>query len=73
MSSTKKNTGRVQIETVVEINGSERKVQLPFVMGVMSDLSGKPEEELPPLEERELLEIDAFNFDRYGVSVTFQS
>jgi type VI secretion system protein ImpB len=33
---------RVQIEYDVEVYGAEKKVQLPFVMGVMSDLSGKP-------------------------------
>ena len=33
---------RVQIEYDVEIYGAERKIQLPFVMGVMADLVGKP-------------------------------
>ena len=37
---------RVQIEYDVEIYGSEKKVELPFIMGVMADLSGKPEESL---------------------------
>jgi len=54
---------RVQIEYDVEVYGSEKKVQLPFVMGVMSDLSGKPEEALPPVAERKFLEIDVDNFD----------
>ncbi len=54
---------RVQIEYDVELYGAEKKVQLPFVMGVLSDLSGKPAEPLPPLSERKLLEIDADNFD----------
>jgi len=54
---------RVQIEYDVEIYGSEKKVQVPFVMGVMSDLSGKPAEELPTLEDRKALEIDVDNFD----------
>jgi len=40
---------RVQIEYDVELYGAEKKVQLPFVMGVLSDLSGKPSEPLPPL------------------------
>ena len=35
---------RVQIEYDVELYGAEKKVQLPFVMGVMADLAGKPEE-----------------------------
>ncbi|MDX1668139.1 MAG: type VI secretion system contractile sheath small subunit [Limnobacter sp.] len=54
---------RVQIEYDVEVYGAEKKVQLPFVMGVFSNLSGKPIEPLPPLEEREFLEIDIDNFD----------
>jgi type VI secretion system protein ImpB len=54
---------RVQIEYKVEAYGSEKKVQLPFVMGVMSDLSGDSRESLPPLDERKLMEIDVDNFD----------
>ncbi len=54
---------RVQIEYEVELYGAEKQVQLPFVMGVMADLSGKPEEALAPVAERELLEIDVDNFD----------
>jgi type VI secretion system protein ImpB len=54
---------RVQIEYDVELYGAEKKVQLPFVMGVMSDLSGKPAEALPPVAERKFLEIDVDNFD----------
>ena len=40
---------RVQIEYDVELYGAEKKVQLPFVMGVLSDLSGKPAEPLAPV------------------------
>ena len=56
---------RVQIEYDVEIYGAEKKVQLPFIMGVMSDLSGKqdPDNPLPPVAERKYLEIDVDNFD----------
>ena len=54
---------RVQIEYDVELYGSEKKVQLPFVMGVMADLSGKPEEPLPAVADRSFLEIDVDNFD----------
>jgi type VI secretion system protein ImpB len=54
---------RVQIEYDVEVYGSEKKVQLPFVMGVLSDLSGKPAEPLPPIADRKLLEIDVDNFN----------
>ena len=54
---------RVQIEYDVELYGAEKKVQLPFVMGVLSDLSGKPTEALPPVADRKLLEFDVDNFD----------
>ncbi len=54
---------RVQIEYDVEIYGSEKKVELPFVMGVLADLSGKPVEQLPEVTERKFLEIDIDNFD----------
>jgi type VI secretion system protein ImpB len=54
---------RVQIEYDVELYGAEKKVQLPFVMGVMSDLSGKPTEALPSVADRKFLEIDVDNFD----------
>jgi type VI secretion system protein ImpB len=54
---------RVQIEYDVELYGSEKKVQLPFVMGVLADLSGKQTEPLPPVADRKFLEIDVDNFD----------
>lgn len=54
---------RVQIEYDVELYGAEKKVQLPFVMGVLADLSGKPAEPLPPVAERKFLEVDVDNFD----------
>ena len=54
---------RVQIEYDVELYGAEKKVQLPFVMGVLADLSGKPADELPPVDDRKPLEIDVDNFD----------
>ena len=54
---------RVQIEYDVELYGSEKKVQLPFVMGVMADLAGKPEEPLPQVADRKFLEFDVDNFD----------
>lgn len=54
---------RVQIEYDVEIYGAQKKVQLPFVMGVMADLSGKPVDPLAPVADRKFLEIDVDNFD----------
>jgi len=54
---------RVQIEYDVELYGAEKKVQLPFVMGVLADLSGKPTEPLAPVADRKFLDIDVDNFD----------
>ena len=54
---------RVQIEYDVELYGSQKKIQLPFVMGVLADLSGNPAEPLPPVGDRKMLEIDVDNFD----------
>jgi type VI secretion system protein ImpB len=54
---------RVQIEYDVEVYGAEKKVQLPFVMGVLADLSGQPAEPLAPVAERKFHEIDVDNFD----------
>src|ERR1700759_2321917 len=54
---------RVQIEYDVEVFGSEKKMELPFVMGVLADLSGKPVEPLPAVSERRFLDIDIDNFD----------
>jgi len=55
---------RVQIEYDVELYGAQKKVQLPFVMGVMANLSGKPAEALPEVGERKFLDIDVDNFDQ---------
>src|SRR6476620_12018112 len=54
---------RVQIEYEVEVYGSQKKVELPFIMGVMADLSGKPADPLAPVADRKFLEIDVDNFD----------
>jgi type VI secretion system protein ImpB len=54
---------RVQIEYDVELYGAEKKIQLPFIMGVMSDLAGKPAEPQPAVADRKFLEIDVDNFD----------
>ncbi len=54
---------RVQIEYDVEVYGAQKTIQIPFVMGVLSDLSGNPTEKLPAVGDRKLLEIDVDNFD----------
>ena len=56
---------RVQIEYDVELYGSKKKVQLPFIMGVLSDLSGKPAEPLAPLPDRKFTDVDVDNFDSF--------
>ena len=67
---------RVQIEYEVELYGAEKKIQLPFVMGVLADLSGKPRSPLPPVDQRRFLDIDVDNFDArmkaIGPRVAFQ-
>ncbi|MDR3334948.1 MAG: type VI secretion system contractile sheath small subunit [Treponema sp.] len=62
-SIAKNRAPRVQIEYDVELYGAEKKVSLPFVMGVLSDLSGKPAEPLPKLDDRKVMEISVDNFD----------
>jgi type VI secretion system protein ImpB len=56
---------RVQIEYDVELFGAQKKVQLPFVMGVLADLSGKPgpDNALPAVADRKFQEFDSGNFD----------
>jgi len=54
---------RVQIAYDVELYGAEKMIQLPFVMGVLADLSGKPAEPLADVADRKFLEIDVDNFD----------
>src|SRR5437868_9216547 len=54
---------RVQIEYDVESYGSEQSIELPFVMGVMADLSGKPAISLAPVADRAFLDIDVDNFN----------
>jgi len=55
---------RVQIEYDVELYGAEKKIQLPFIMGVMANISGNPAEPLPEVSERKFLDIDVDNFDQ---------
>jgi type VI secretion system protein ImpB len=55
---------RVQITYDVEINGAMELKELPFVVGVMGDYSGKPDKPLPPLKDRKFIEIDRDNFNK---------
>ncbi len=54
---------RVQITYDVETNGAMQKIELPFVVGVLADLSGNPKEKLPPLKQRKVVNIDRDNFN----------
>ena len=54
---------RVQITYDVETNGAMQKVELPFVVGVLADLSGQPKDALRPLKERQAAYIDRDNFN----------
>jgi type VI secretion system protein ImpB len=56
---------RVQIEYDLETYGAEKKVQLPFVMGVMADLSGNPRVPLDPVVDRKFAEVDVDNFNHF--------
>jgi type VI secretion system protein ImpB len=55
---------RVHIEYEVETYGATQKIELPFVMGVMSDLSGKSHVEKKPVDQREFIDFDMDNFDQ---------
>ena len=54
---------RVQITYDVETDGAIELKELPFVLGILSDLSGKPDEPLPRVRDRKFVEIDRDNFD----------
>ena len=56
---------RVQITYDVEIGDAIEKKELPLVVGVLSDLSGKPEEPLPRLRDRKFVEVDRDNFNEF--------
>src|SRR5215831_493254 len=55
---------RVHITYDVETGGAIEKREIPFVVGVLADLSVMPEKPLPPLKERKFVEIDRDNFDQ---------
>lgn len=55
---------RVNIAYDVEIGGAMEKKEIPFVMGVMSDLSGDGADNLPDFADRKFTEITADNFDK---------
>jgi len=59
----KNRAPRVQIDYDVEVYGAQKKINIPFVMGVVSDLSGKSEEPLPKVDDRKPMEFTSENFN----------
>jgi type VI secretion system protein ImpB len=55
---------RVHLTYEVEVGGAIQMKELPFVVGVLSDLSGKPDEPLPKMKDRKFVEIDRDNFNK---------
>jgi type VI secretion system protein ImpB len=55
---------RVHISYEVYTNGAMEKIELPFVVGIMADLSGQPSEPLPAMKDRKFTNIDRDNFDK---------
>jgi type VI secretion system protein ImpB len=54
---------RVHITYDVEVGGAIEMKELPFVVGVLGDFTGQPEEALPRLRDRKFVEVDRDNFD----------
>ena len=54
---------RVHISYDVELNGAQQLKELPFVVGVLADLSGNPSDPLPKPMDRKFAEVDRDNFD----------
>jgi len=68
MSSLQSKVGRVrpprvQISYEVETGGAMKKVELPFVVGVLADLTGQPKEPQKALRDRPVVNIDRDNFN----------
>src|SRR5882724_7425202 len=55
---------RVHITYDVEVGGAIENKELPFVLGVLGDFSGQPDELLPRVKDRKIVEIDRDNFDQ---------
>jgi type VI secretion system protein ImpB len=60
---------RVKITYDVETGGAIERKELPFIMGVLADLSGKPVEALPAVKDRKFVEIDRDNFNEVLASI----
>jgi len=60
---------RVHITYDVETGGAIEKKELPFVVGVLADLSGQPEKPLPKIADRKFVQVDRDNFDKVLASM----
>ena len=54
---------RVHVTYDVDVGDAIEKKELPFVMGVLGDFTGQPEQPLPKLKERRFVEVTPDNFD----------
>jgi type VI secretion system protein ImpB len=61
---------RVHITYEVETEGAKVERELPFVMGVLGDFSGKPTQPLKPLKDRKFIQIDRDNFNEVLARMT---
>src|ERR1700693_5822475 len=61
---------RVHITYDVELGDAIEMKELPFVLGVMADLSGNPDEPLPRMKDRKFVEIDRDNFNKVMEGMT---
>jgi type VI secretion system protein ImpB len=60
---------RVQITYDVEVGDASQKKELPFIVGVLADLSGQPAQPLPKVKDRKFVEIDGDNFNDVLASI----
>jgi len=60
---------RVQITYDVEVGDAVQKKELPFIIGVLADLSGQPAQALPKVKDRKFVEIDRDNFNDVLASI----
>jgi len=60
---------RVQITYDVEVGDATQKKELPFIVGVLADLSGQPAQALPKVKDRKFVEIDKDNFNDVLASI----
>lgn len=60
---------RVHVTYDVEIGDALELKEIPFVMGVMADFSGQPEEPLPRIKDRRFVEVTPDNFDAVMTSM----